>query len=105
MSRPPQIVVIRYDAEQGKWIVDPGEVHAAPGEVITWRAEGTTAQIWFPQVGFMTPAQMMLNDDQQDSLTVAPTAGDGTRPYAVFCEAGNCFAQKSDGSEPVVIIP
>jgi len=105
MSSPPQIVVIRYDTAQKKWIVDPGEVHAAPGEVITWRAEGTVAQIWFPQVGLMTRSQMMLNEDQQDSLIVAPAAGDGTRPYAVFCEAGNGFAQKSDGSEPVVIIP
>jgi hypothetical protein len=100
-----QVIEIRYDSDAKKWIVDPGEVHAAPGQTVTWKAIGTRAQIWFPQTGFMTPASAIIQAEQEESLTVAPDAGEGTRPYAVYCEADNLFVYKSDGSEPVVIVP
>ena len=105
MSIGGKIIEIRYDAASGKWIVDPGDVEAAAGETLTWKPIGTVAEIWFPQTGFMTPSLTMVNAEQEESLTVAPDAGAGSRPYAVYCEAGGCFAYKSDGSEPVVIVP
>jgi len=96
-------VVINY--QNGVCIVDSAEKQVSAGGQVTWSASGTRVSIWFPNASVFGQSSLVVEDGQEESLTVQSGVGDGSYPYSIFCHEGNCFAKGDAGLEPVIIIP
>ena len=102
-KRDPHRVRVFYEEREEVWKVAPGTVYANPGDSIIWSPEGTDVTIYFPDGQVFLTEKVVINDGQEESLSVKLDAVVGPpHPYAVFCHFGDDFAVGT--SHPVMII-
>jgi hypothetical protein len=98
-----EVVVIT--SQGGACTVDPAVKHVSLEGQVTWAASGGRVSIWFPKATVFGRSTLVLEDGQEETLTVQGGVGEADYPYSVFCDECNCFGKGDSGLEPVIIIP
>jgi plastocyanin len=98
-----ETVVITY--QDDACIVSPAEKSVSAGEQVTWSARGTRVTIELPKADVFGVYSLVVEDGEEETLTVQSGAKSGSYPYSILCHEGNCYAKGDSGLEPVIIIP